>query len=93
MQQIIINDTQTGATRVDATNHSTLNEVKLGVHFNSYVFSQMIGPKPDGSYKKKGITPVGAATLREETTHILAHCNPHNAVHNPETTHLVVGYV
>ena len=92
MQHIIINDT-TGTTAVDASNRSVLNDVELGVHFNSFVFSQMVGPKPDGSYKKKGITPVGAATLREETAHILAHCNPHNAVHNPETTHLVVGYV
>ena len=93
MQHIIINDTPTGASAVDTTNSSVLNEVELGAHFNTFVFSQMIGPKPDGSYKKKGITPVGAATLREETAHILAHCNPHNAVHNPETTHLVVGYV
>lgn len=93
MQHIIINDTPSASATVDATSHSVLNEVALGAHFNSFVFSQMIGPKPDGSYKKKGITPVGAATLREETAHILAHCNPHNAVHNPETTHLVVGYV
>lgn len=93
MQHIIINDTTTGTTAVDTSNRSVLNDVELGVHFNSFVFSQMVGPKPDGSYKKKGITSVGAATLREETAHILAHCNPHNAVHNPETTHLVVGYV
>ena len=72
MQHIIINDTTTGTTAVDASNRSVLNDVELGVHFNSFVFSQMVGPKPDGSYKKKGITPVGAATLREETAHILS---------------------
>ena len=93
MQHIIINETPESASNVDSVSSSILNNVELGAHFNSFISSQMIGPKPDGSYKKKGITPVGAATLREETAHILSHCNPHNAVHNPETTHLVVGYV
>lgn len=93
MQHIIINNEST-CSNVTGSNHSSvLNQVELGDHFNSFVFSQTIGPKPDGSYKRKGLTPKGAATLREETAHILSHCNPHNAVHNPETTHLVVGYV
>jgi hypothetical protein len=70
-----------------------INSVVLGRHFNTFVESQKIGPKPDGSYKKRGITVNGATTLREETQHILARCNPHDATTNPETTHLVVGYV
>jgi len=93
MQHIIINDTPSGVQATDATNSAILNEVCEGVHFNAFVDSQKIGPKPDGSYKKKGITDLGAASLREETVHILARCNPHNAAHNTETTHLVVGYV
>ncbi|MBQ6038013.1 MAG: endonuclease [Bacteroidaceae bacterium] len=65
----------------------------MGDHFNAFVESQKQGPKEDGTYKLKGITTQGAANLREETSHILAHCNPHDGVNNPETTHLVVGYV
>ncbi len=61
-----------------------LNEdVHLGKCFDSFVEQQ----------KCKGITAQGAANLREETMDILAHCNPHDAVGNDETTHLVVGYV
>ncbi len=93
MQHIIINDTQTSVQHTDAHNAAVLNDVVSGVHFNAFVDSQKIGPKPDGSYKKKGITAKGAATLREETEHILSRCNPHDAVGNVETTHLVVGYV
>lgn len=93
MQHIIINDTPTETTEAIAGATSVLNKVEMGEHFNSFVLSQTVGPKRDGSYKKKGLTPTGAATLKEETVHILSHCNPHNAVHNPETTHLVVGYV
>ena len=90
MQKIIINNT-TGQN--NHSHPSILNEVQMGVHFNAFVESQKQGLKPDGSYKRKGITTRGAANLREETMHILQHCNPHNATSNPETTHLVVGYV
>ena len=72
---------------------SALQEVIGGHFFDSFVQSQKQGFQPDGSYKKKGITAEGAATLREETCHILTHCNAHNAYNSPETTHLVVGYV
>lgn len=90
MQKIIINNT----TTLNGSNQpSVLNEVQMGEHFNAFVESQKQGVKPDGSYKRKGITTFGAANLREETVHILSHCNPHNATSNPETTHLVVGYV
>ena len=92
MAKIIINtiDESSSASPVVS---NVLNEVHDGVHFNAFVESQKMGPKPDGSIKKKGITTRGAATLREETFHILSHCNPHNATDKPETTHLVVGYV
>lgn len=90
MQHIIINE----PSAENAANHpSVLNQVTMGDHFNTFIFDQMIGSKADGTYKRKGITPAGAAVLKEETVQILMHCNPHNAVHDPETTHLVVGYV
>ena len=90
MQKIIINNTTTPS---EHAHPPVLNEVQMGEHFNAFVESQKQGVKPDGSYKRKGITTLGAANLREETMHILSHCNPHNATQNPETTHLVVGYV
>lgn len=91
MQHIIINKPQTEET--EGKSNPVLNQVEMGDHFNDFVLSQSIGPKPDGSYKEKGLTPAGVASLKEETVHILSHCNPHNAIHNTETTHLVVGYV
>ena len=90
MQKIIINNVS-GNTAT--TKPHALNEVQMGSHFNAFVESQKQGPKEDGSYKYKGITSQGAANLREETMHILSHCNPHDAVNRAETTHLVVGYV
>lgn len=93
MEHIIIDESKRSSDKKDALQKSVLNNVEIGVHFNEFVESQKIGPKSDGSYKKKGITAKGAATLREETEHILARCNPHNAICNNETTHLVVGYV
>lgn len=93
MEHIIIDQSKSNSTQNDVLRQSVLNDVEFDVHFNEFVESQKIGPKPDGTYKKKGITNNGAATLREETEHILARCNPHDAVSNKETTHLVVGYV
>lgn len=92
MAKIIIN-TVDQSTSANPVLGDVPNEVHDGIHFNAFVESQKMGPKPDGSIKKKGISSRGAATLREETFHILSHCNPHNATNNPETTHLVVGYV
>ncbi len=63
--------------------HILNHNVQAGKCFNSFVEQQ----------KSKGITAQGAANLRMETSDILAHCNPHDAVGNDETTHLVVGYV
>lgn len=91
MAKIIIHNPQTETVEASA---QVLNpNVHDGTHFNAFVDSQKMGPKPDGSFKRKGITSQGAATLRDETFHILSHCNPHDAVANIETTHLVVGYV
>ena len=57
--------------------------VEFGDFFNAFVEKQ----------KSKGVSAQGAVNLREETQDILMHCNPHDAVQNDETTHLVVGYV
>lgn len=57
--------------------------VEFGDFFNAFVEKQ----------KTKGVSAQGAVNLREETQDILMHCNPHDAVGNDETTHLVVGYV
>jgi hypothetical protein len=92
MEHIIVNE-KSKSNSISNPHSNILNEVVQGVHFNAFVESQKIGYKSDGSFKKKGITDWGAANLREETEHILARCNPHDAVNNVETTHLVVGYV
>lgn len=68
------------------------NGVVSGECFNDFVESQKSGMNPDGSLRK-GLSDVEAAELREKTVEILQHCNPHSAIHNAETTHLVVGYV
>lgn len=59
----------------------TLNAgIAAGNCFNAFVEGQ-------------NITSESRSNLREETFDILRHCNPHDAVGNDETTHLVVGYV
>jgi len=91
MQQIIINSKDKESSTSESSAHQS---VTCGKYFEAFVESQKKGyQKPDGSIKKKGITAEGAINLREETTHILTHCNPHDATTNSETTHLVVGYV
>lgn len=87
MAKIIINPAE------DVASEKINNMVHTGTCFDNFVNSQKIGPQPNGSYKSKGLTSAGVVNLTEETTHILSFCNPHNAVNNPETTHLVVGYV
>lgn len=57
--------------------------IQAGKCFNDFVDRQ----------KEHVLSDSEAVNLRDETTDILAHCNPHNAVANEETTHLVVGYV
>lgn len=84
MEQIIINTDQ----RVNSERGRVLQSVNCGTYFEKFLDSQK---KSDT--KPNGMTPEGIVTFREETTDILSHCNPHDAVTNRETTHLVVGYV
>ena len=90
MSQIIINTPPTTSTDGDIL----LQQVSCGDFFNRFVESQKVGyVNPEGKVKKKGLSVEGALVLKQETCHILSHCNPHNAVDKPETTHLAVGYV
>ena len=57
---------------------NALQVVSGGNFFERFVQAKKQGYQPDGSFKK-GITPESAVNLREETCHILAHCNAHNA--------------
>lgn len=84
MEEIIVNTSH--STSVERKN--VLQEVHSGDFFEKFVDSQR-----RSDTKPKGLTPEGVVTFREETSDVLSHCNPHNASTNPETTHLVVGYV
>lgn len=66
---------------------NTLQEVHSGEAFEAFLQSQ----KKTSS--KDGLSDNEAYNLRASTTDILNHCNAHDAVHSPEVTHLVVGYV
>ena len=66
---------------------SILQEVHSGPAFEEFLQSQK------ATATKSGLSDLGAYNLRASTTDILNHCNPHDAVSNRETTHLVVGYV
>ena len=66
---------------------ANLQEVHSGTVFEEFLQSQKATPQ------KGGLSDMGAYNLRASTTDILNHCNPHGAVGNKETTHLVVGYV
>lgn len=67
--------------------YEKLQEVRSGEAFEEFLQSQKATPLKDG------LSDMGAYNLRASTIDILSHCNPHDAVHNRETTHLVVGYV
>lgn len=67
--------------------NNTLQEVHSGEAFEAFLQSQ----KKTSS--KDGLSDNEAYNLRASTTDILNHCNAHDAVHSPEVTHLVVGYV
>lgn len=82
MEQLIIN--RTNDTVSNEGSHC-LQNICCGKLFEKFIESQ--------KQKPGGISDLGAVNLRDETSDILSHCNPHNAVTNPETTHLVVGYV
>jgi hypothetical protein len=93
MQQIYINKSADSPVPLAGVG-SALQKVTCGLFFETFVESQKQGYlKPDGGFKRKGITIKDAVNLRDETTNILSHSNPHYAVDKAETTHLVVGYV
>lgn len=83
-EQIIVN---TGG-QTTSTRSNILQTVSCGKYFERFIDSQK-----QSEHKPHGMTVEGIVTFREETTDILSHCNPHDAVTNRETTHLVVGYV
>lgn len=61
-----------------------LQEVTCGSHIQEFI-----------EFQKHywGLNSEGSINLRNSACDILSYCNPHNAVHNIPTTHLVVGYV
>ena len=86
MTQITINSNDADTKK--QLPHNTLQRVSCGKFFEQFLDSQR-----KSSTKSNGLSPEAAATFRLETTDILNHCNPHNAIQAQETTHLVVGYV
>ena len=60
-----------------------LQDVKSGEAFEHFLQSKKATPT------KRGLSDMGAYNLRYTTYDILNHCNPHYAVTNHETTHLV----
>lgn len=84
MEQIIINKN----IKTDNPKRTVLQEVTCGDFFDRFIkYIRRSNSNP------KGLSTEAIATFREETCDVLAHCNPHNAVTNAETTHLAVGYV
>lgn len=69
------------------TKDTVLQNVHSGDAFEFFLQSQKASPLKDG------LSDMEAYNLRASTTAILNHCNAHDAIQNPETTHLVVGYV
>ncbi len=84
MTQITI----TNADKKKSLPKNALQSVVCGNFFEGFLESQKVSPT-----KSNGLSSEAVVTFRNETTDILCHCNPHDAVHNQETTHLVVGYV
>lgn len=84
MTQITINNTESKKSLPK----NALQAVSTGKFFERFLESQKMSPT-----KRHGLSDSAAVTFRNETCDILCHCNPHNAIHAPETTHLVVGYV
>lgn len=84
MEQIIINTARKPAPQ----GHNILQSVSAGRFFEAFLDSQRCSDS-----KPKGLSAEAIVRFREETFDVLAHCNPHDAPKNPETTHLVVGYV
>lgn len=84
MEHIIINR----GPKADNTKKNVLQDVTAGEFFEKFIdYIRRSESNP------KGLSNAAIATFREEACDVLAHCNPHNAVNYPETTHLAVGYV
>ena len=84
MEQIIINR----GPKADNTKKNVLQDVTAGEFFEKFIdYIRRSESNP------KGLSNAAIATFREEASDVLAHCNPHDAVTYPETTHLAVGYV
>lgn len=79
MTEIVVKNQQKGS--------DGLQEIHSGEAFETFLQSQK------ATSSKDGLSDTEAYNLRASTTDILRHCNAHNAVENPEVTHLVVGYV
>ncbi|MCD8297635.1 MAG: Z1 domain-containing protein, partial [Prevotella sp.] len=61
-----------------------LQNVSCGDHIQEFLEYQR---------EKSGLDDEGISNLRNSSCDILTYCNPHDAVTNVPTTHLVVGYV
>ena len=79
-EQIIIKKTST--TLLD--NVEELQTVTCGTHIQEFL---------DYQKKESGLDNEDLMNLRNSACDILTYCNPHDAVSNQPTTHLVVGYV
>ncbi len=84
MEEIIVNPGE----QENPTRKNVLQHVCGGEYFERFIDSIK---RSDSN--PHGLSAEGIVTFREETADILSHCNPHDAVTNRETTHLVVGYV
>ena len=84
MEQIIVNK----GAKAENSKKNVLQEVTSGEFFEKFIdYIRRSESNP------KGLSNAAIATFREESCDVLAHCNPHFAVNNTETTHLAVGYV
>lgn len=84
MEQIIVNK----GVKNDNAKKNVLQEVTCGEFFDKFIkYIRRSESNP------KGLSNPAIATFCEEACDVLAHCNPHYAVTNSETTHLAVGYV
>ena len=79
-QFVTIND----GTQLNYQSNGILQNVTSGTHLEEFIAYQKI---------KSHIGDEGALNLRSSAVHIINCCNPHDAVGNTPSTHLVVGYV
>ena len=84
MEQIIVNK----GVKPENPKKNILQEVTVGDFFGDFVKQIRCTEN-----NPKGLSTEAVVTFTEEAADVLAHCNPHDAVDKPETTHLAVGYV